>query len=280
MTFTQITESVTYHGEGPIWHDSWGGLRFVDMLAGDIMTLREDGSIHRLPTGSPVAAFVRPRKDGGFVVGTERGLGIADEPYGEVRELMEIWEDDSVRMNEGGTDPWGNLYAGSMAYEGTEGAGKLYRIGPDGGAEVVLNSVTTSNGIDFSPDRTRAYYNDTGNKRTDVFDVVRGQLVNRREFAPFPDASPDGLCVDCVGNVWIALNKVGKVVLMSPDAELLGEWELPVRLVTAVTLGGHDGRDVYVTTSREDLEDPEPEAGAIFHMRTEIPGQPVTPFNR
>ena len=276
--FEQITDPVAYHGEGPCWSEEWGGLRFVDMLAGDLLTLLPDGSIHRLHTGSPVAAFVRPRASGGFVVGLERGLGLADEPFGDVRALSELWSDTDVRMNEGGTDPWGNLYAGSMSYTRVPGAGKLYKISPDLTSRVVLPSVTTSNGIAFSPAGERAYYHDTATRRTDVFNVVDRELVGRREFHEATGTSPDGLAVDRAGNVWVALNRVGKIRLYSPDAEVLGEWDLPVRLVTAVTLGGEDGRDVFVTTSRENLDDPEPGAGAVFRARAELPGVPVTPF--
>ena len=64
----------------------------------------------------------------------------------------------------------------------------------------------------------------------------------------------------------------------SPTGEVLAEVELPVRLVTACTLGGDDGRDLFVTTSREDLDDPEPEAGAVFRARVDVPGQPVRAF--
>ena len=76
--------------------------------------------------------------------------------------------------------------------------------------------------------------------------------------------------------MWCAMNRVGKVRLYSPEAEILGEWELPVHGVTAVTLGGPDLRDVFITTSRETAD--EPHAGAVFHMRTAVPGQPTRTF--
>lgn len=273
----QVTDPLSYHGEGPVWSDSWGGLRWVDMLAGDLLTLRGDGTVHRLHVGT-VAAFVRPRASGGYVVGLERGIALADGPDGTPTPLPELWSDPNLRLNEGGCDPAGNLYAGSMAYDRTPGAARLYRITPDGDVSVVLPEVTTSNGIDFSPDGTRAYYNDTHTGGTDVFDVVDGELTNRRAFHSADDGRADGLCVDSVGNVWVALNRVGRVRLYSPDAEILTEVSLPVRLTTACTLGGPDGRDLYVTTSREKLEDPEPEAGAVFRLRADVPGRPVLPY--
>lgn len=276
-TFEQMTDALAYHGEGPVWSDRWGGLRWVDMLAGDVLTLRGDGSVDRLHVGE-VAAFVRPRTGGGWVAGIERGLALADGSDETPTPLPPLWSDPGIRMNEGGCDPAGNLYAGSMPYDRTPGGASLYRISPSGEVRVVLPHVTISNGIDFSPDGTRAYYNDTATGTTDVFDVVDGDLANRRVFHPGGDGRPDGLTVDSAGNVWVALNGVGRVRCYSPDARILQEVELPVRLVTACTLGGPELRDLYVTTSREKLDDPEPEAGAVFRMRVEVPGRPVLPY--
>lgn len=273
----QITDAVAYHGEGPCWSPTWGGLRWVDMLAGDLLTLGDDGEVDRLHVGD-VAAFVRPRSRGGYVVGLERGLGLADAPNDAPTPLPELWSDPGVRMNEAGCDPWGALYAGSMAYDAALGGATLYRIMPAGQVEVVLDDVTISNGIDFSPDGARAHYNDTATGRTDVFDVVGGRLTNRQPFTSGAEESPDGLVVDSAGNVWVALNGDGRVRCVSPSGDVLAEVELPVRLVTACTLGGPDLRDLYITTSRENLDDPEPEAGALFRVRVDVPGRPVLPF--
>lgn len=278
-TLEQVTEPIAYHAEGPVWSPTWGGLRFVDMLAGDLLTVRDDGA-HRLHVGN-VAAFVRPRASGGYVVGLERGLGLADHVDEPPRPLPEIWADPGVRMNEGGADPWGNLYAGSMGYGAEPGKADLYRITPGGQVSVVLDDVTVSNGIDFSPDGTLAYYNDTPTGGIDVFDAVDGELRDRRRFVTVEDGAggPDGLTVDSAGNVWTALNGGGVVRCYSPAGALLHQVELPAHLVTACTLGGADLRDLYITTSRENLGDEaEPEAGALFRIRVDVPGKPILPY--
>jgi sugar lactone lactonase YvrE len=278
----QVTDPIAFHAEGPVWSPTWGGLRWVDMLAGDLLTLRADGSVDRLHVGE-VAAFVRPRVSGGYVVGVERGLALADGPDDTPRHLPPLWTDPGVRMNEGGCDPQGRLYAGSMAYDQTPGAARLYRVDADGSVTTVLPDVTISNGLDFSPDGTLAYYNDSGlgrgsgRGRTDVFDVVDGELVRRRVFQE-GDGTPDGLVVDSAGNVWTAINGVGRVRCFSPAGELLADVDLPVRGATACTLGGEDLRDLYITTSREGLDDPEPEAGSVLRMRVDVPGRPVLPY--
>jgi sugar lactone lactonase YvrE len=102
MGVEQVTGPLVYHGEGPVWYPGWGGLKFVDMLAGDVMSLVADGSLERRHVGS-VAAAVRPRRGGGAVIGVERGFALED-PDGSLTALPELWSDPGVRMNEGGCD--------------------------------------------------------------------------------------------------------------------------------------------------------------------------------
>ncbi|SFB36100.1 SMP-30/gluconolactonase/LRE family protein [Cellulomonas marina] len=274
----QVTEALAYHAEGPVWHPSWGGLRWVDMHAGDLLTLRADGSVDRLHVGT-LAAFVRPRTRGGYVVGLQRGIGLADDVDAPPVALPELWTEGDVRMNEGGCDPAGTLYAGSMATDGSPGRGTLWRVAADGTAAPLLTPVSISNGIDVSPDGSLAYYNDTATGGTDVLDVRDGALTGRRPWwRGQDDERPDGLVVDAAGNVWVALNGAGAVRCLSPEGRTLAEVALPASGVTACTLGGEDGRDLFVTTSREGLDDPEPEAGAVFRARVEVPGKPVLPY--
>jgi len=273
----QITDALCYHGEGPVWSPTWGGLRWVDMLAGGVLTLRPDGSVDRLHVGD-VAAFLRPRTSGGWVVATERGLALADEPDGIPAPWIELWDDPAIRMNEGGVDTRGRLWCGTMGYDRVPGTATVYRVDADGDVTTAVPDVTISNGIELSPDERQAYYNDTPTGRTDVFDVEDGELVRRRPFVRHDVGHPDGLTVDTAGNVWVALNGASRVRCYSPSAEVLEEISLPVRLVTSCTLGGDDGRDLFITTSRENLDDPEPQAGAVFRARVEVPGQPVRAF--
>jgi sugar lactone lactonase YvrE len=274
----QITDPVAYHGEGPVWSDRWGGLRWVDMLAGDVLSLGADGSIGRRHVGT-VAAAVRPRRGEGAVIGVERGFAL-EEPDGGLTYLDELWTDESVRMNEGACDPDGRFYCGSMAYDKRPGGGALYRLDPDRSVRVVLESVTISNGLDWSPDGTLAYYNDTDTFRVDVFDYDRDAgLVGRRPFVETRDGRPDGLTVDTEGGVWVALSNGGAVRRYTPDGVLDEMVELPVTKVTACTFGGARLDELYITTSRENLEPgSEPQAGSLFRAIPGLSGLPVREF--
>jgi sugar lactone lactonase YvrE len=271
---------VAYHGEGPVWSTRWGGLRWVDMLAGDVLSLAGDGSIARSHVGG-VAAVVRPRSAGGAVIGVERGFAL-EAADGTVTSLGEVWASDAVRMNEGGCDPSGRFYCGSMAYDQKPGAAALYRLDPDGSVHTVLDGVTVSNGLEWSVDGSLAYYNDTATHRIDVFDydAVAG-LTARRCFVDLTaeGASPDGLTVDSEGGVWVALYGAGAVRRYSPSATLDEVIELPTPLVTACTFGGADLDELFITTSQEALEPgADPLAGSLFRSFVGVSGNPVREF--
>jgi sugar lactone lactonase YvrE len=273
----QITGVVAYHGEGPVWCERWGGLRWVDMLAGDVLHLAADGSVERRHVGE-VAAALRPRRGGGAVIGIERGFAL-EEPDGTVRALAEAWSDRSVRMNEGACDPDGRFYCGSMAYDQREGAAALYRLDPDLTVRPVLDGVTVSNGLAWSPEGDHAYYNDTATYTIAVFDYDHeAGMTNSRVFAAL-DHRPDGLTVDAEGGVWTALSDGGAVRRYSPDGKLDAVVDVPTTKVTACTFGGARLDELYITTSREKLPPgADPRAGALFRAVPGVTGLPTAEF--
>jgi sugar lactone lactonase YvrE len=248
------------------------------MLAGDVLTLRADGSVERRHVAT-IAAAVRPRSSGGAVLGVERGFALED-PDGALAHLPELWSDESVRMNEGGCDPDGRFYCGSMAYDKRSGAGSLYRLDPDGSVVTVLEGVTISNGLDWSPDGALAYYNDTDTSGIDVFDYEREKgLSGRRRFVDLGELRPDGLTVDAEGGVWVALSNGGAVRRYTADGELDQVVELPVSKVTACAFGGPRLDELFVTTSQENVESgSEPLAGSVFRAEVGVAGLPVREF--
>jgi sugar lactone lactonase YvrE len=273
----QVTGPVAFHGEGPVWSSRWGGLRWVDMLAGDVLQLTQDGSVLRRHVAD-VAAALRPRRGGGAVIGVRRGFALED-PDGSVTHLPELWSGDDVRMNEGTCDPDGRFLCGTMAYDERPGAGSLFRLDPDRTVTVVLEGVTISNGLEWSPDGTRAYYVDTPTREISVFDYDgAGELHDRRPFASV-DAMPDGLTVDADGGVWVALYDGRAVQHFGPDGTRGAQVRVPEGRVTACTFGGEDLDRLFITTSREGLSPAEePSAGSLHLADVGVRGLPAREF--
>ncbi|WP_108249892.1 SMP-30/gluconolactonase/LRE family protein [Planctomonas deserti] len=278
----QLTDPCTFHGEGPYWDWRGGRLLFVDMLAGAVVALSPDGGLTRSVVGD-VAAVVRARRDGGFVVGVERGFALTDDSLAVTETLPPVFSDDAVRMNEGGCDPQGRFYCGSMAYEGTPGAGSLYRLDPDRSVRTVLSGVTVSNGIQWSADGGTVYYNDTETGRVDAFDFDgdTGAFSHRRPFAVIDpdDGAPDGMAIDAEGGVWVALFGGSAVRRYDAGGVLTEELRLPASHVTACAFGGQDGRTLFITTSQEGIDTgEEPTAGAVFRAEVGVAGGTVHDF--
>lgn len=280
MTPENITGPVAHHAEAPVWSTAWGGLRWVDGDAGDLLTLRPDG-VGRQHIDDEYLAFARPRRNGGIVAAGARTLYLADEPDGEFRAVVTLLDDPAVRMNDGCCDPAGRLLAGSMGYEAEPDAGVLLRLDAELSANTVLPKTTISNGVGFSQDGRRAYYVDTAAHRIDVFDANGGELGGRRVFVRIPEeqGSPDGLTVAADGSVWVAL--WGGAAVRGYDAAggLMATIELPVPQVSACTFGDDDLGTLYITTSAQGLAaDHGTEAGSVYAVRPGVRGVPVLPF--
>jgi sugar lactone lactonase YvrE len=278
---SQVTDPCAEHGEGPVWSASWAGLRWVDMLAGDVLTLLDDGSVTRRHLG-PCVAALRPRSGGGMVFALERQFALIDHDDADVRLLGELWTDPGVRMNDGGCDPQGRFYCGSTSLAEIPGQSSLYRLDPDGSARVVLSAVTVSNGLAWSPDGCTAYYIDSHTRRVDAFDYEPRLGLSARRPLVHVDAAagiPDGLAVDADGYVWVALFGGSAVHRYRPDGRLEGKVAVPVTQVTACAFGGPRLDQLYVTTSRLGMDPAaEPEAGAVFRADVGVTGLPVAAF--
>ena len=281
MRAEQVTDACTEHGEGPVWDTASGVLRFVDMLAGAVLAFDPvTGQLTRSQVAD-VAAALRPRRSGGWVLATERGFallepGDLESPDDAEPVWIEAFTDEAIRMNDGGADPQGRFYCGTMAYRQDPGRGTLYRLDPDRTVHEVLTGLTVSNGLSWTPDGAHAYFVDSPTKRVDVFDfdAAAGTLHDRRPFVTVPTGTPDGLTIDADGGVWVALYGAGVVHRYDPSGTLDLVVEVPVSQTTSCAFVD---RDLFVTTTREGLaEGAEPRAGALFHVRPGVRG--LTPF--
>ncbi|AKT50714.1 SMP-30/gluconolactonase/LRE family protein [Arsenicicoccus sp. oral taxon 190] len=276
MRAERLTDSLCYHGEGPVWWPTQE-LRWVDMLAGDVLSRSLDGRVERTHVGT-VAACLRPREGGGAIVALEHGLATTHrDDLTELVEHPDVVTDPGIRFNEGGCDAAGRFWCGTMAYDQREGAATLYRFGPALEPYAALEGLTVANGFDVSPDDRLVYHVDTSTGEVSCFELDDdGQVQDRRTFVDVGDLHPDGLTVDAEGGVWVAMNGAGVVHRYSPEGHLDAEVQVGARQVTACTFGGEDLRTLFVTTSREGLgEGDDPAAGSVFCVDPGVVGRPV-----
>jgi sugar lactone lactonase YvrE len=261
-------------GEGPTWLAETGELLWVDILAAEIHSFSPStGSDSVRPVPQHVGA-AKPRAGGGLVLNLVDGVWLLD-PDNVFRPLTS-WPREGVRGNDAAIDPQGRLWAGTMRYDNAASGGRLYRVEADGSVTTMLNAVTVSNGIAWSPDGTLMYYVDSPTKRIDVFSYDEAGISNRRTLTTVDEGQPDGITVDADGCVWVALWDGSAVHRYTPGGRLDRTVEMPVSRPTACAFGGPDLTDLYITSAAEPGR---PLSGSLFVLTGAGVGLPTRPFS-
>jgi gluconolactonase len=170
--------------------------------------------------------------------------------------------------------------------------GILFRIRPDGRAELMAEGIQFANGLALDADESHIYV-----CQTTGCNVIRYRLhadgsigapqpygpVLGTPFPPATDADhlpapermtavglTDGCGFDVEGNLWVTLVAANRIVAITPRGEVVPIVDDPhgelLRQPTNVTWGGRDLRDLYIGSITNDY---------VVHARSPIPGLPL-----
>ncbi len=273
-------------GEGPVWDDRSNRLIWVNIIGQSVHFFDPGTGADRSVDVPGTPGIAIPRQSDGLVLAIGHGFGFLTES-GDYEPIVELRQGDVVaRMNDGNCDSAGRFWAGTTGFNAEPGAGALYRLDPDLSVTRVLDTVTESNGIDWSPDDRLMYYVDSMERRVDVFDfdLDDGAISDRRPFAAIDDSEvlPDGLTVDAEGYVWVACWGGAAVRRFAPDGSLAGGVAVPTPNITSHAFGGPDLSRMFITSAREGLSDEQlaadSAAGALFVCEPGVSGRPQRTF--
>lgn len=282
-------------GEGPIWDHRIGRLLFVDINGHDVHVYDPRSGAHDVHDTGEYVSAIALAGDGAYLIARQHDIARWSAATGISARVARVEGDrDDTRFNDGFVDPRGRFWAGTMSLVREKEQGALYRVdaaAPDGGtgerATRMLEHVTTSNGIDWSPDEQLMYYVDTGLRRIDVFDfdAASGSIANRRVLVAIPEVEgkPDGLIVDADGCLWVALWQGSAVRRYTPDGRLDRQIDLPVSCPTKCAFGGDNLDELYITSARtmittREQQAREPHAGSVFVVRPGVGGRRAVLF--
>ena len=284
VTAEPVGDVAAVLGEGPYWRPEDEALLWVDVVRGHLhMTRVQLGETITIELDTVSAAF--PAVGGGLVTAGGHRLMLRATRPGEGwagRIIAEAPARDGVRFNDASVDPAGRVWVGSMDIKEKEPLGTLYRLDSGGTLTPVVKGATVSNGIGWSPDGTRMYYNDSPTRRIDMFDYdqATGEAYQGRMFADLSgaDGFPDGLTVDADGYVWVAMFAGGALRRFTPAGHQDAVIPLPVSQPTSCAFGGPGMADLFVTTAYRDLSEAqraaEPLAGRLLRLRPGPVGLP------
>ncbi|MBO9547471.1 SMP-30/gluconolactonase/LRE family protein, partial [Caulobacter sp.] len=132
----------------------------------------------------------------------------------------------------------------------------------DGTVSVVDDSIANPNGIALSPDGNTLYVSGGGDHGLlRAYTLVDGRPQAHRDLVT--DAViPDGLAVDCLGNIYLTEHTRQHVRVLSPEGQALAMIKVDAN-VTNAAFGGPQRRTLYLTG-----------AGAVWSIELPVAGLP------
>lgn len=243
-------------GEGCIWDEKRRQVHFLDIEGNKLYSYSpESGNITEWNMGDYVGCVVLDEQDNLVTAVGNQLLRFCPES-GKREVLLRIPFSSALRFNDGKCDAHGNLWVGTMAIHQSlpmaEGAGSLYCVNK-WGVITRYDGFTIPNGMDWSGDGSYFYHIDTQTQKIDRYDMTGAGGLARKctavEIEPC-QGSPDGMCMDAMGHLWVAMWGGYGVNCYDPESgRRLHEIRLPDQLVSCCAFGGEHLDELYITTA-------------------------------
>jgi sugar lactone lactonase YvrE len=267
--------------EVPRWRD--GRLWFCDFqlwlpdATGQVIVIEEDGSarivVEQVPGGPPTGLGWLPDGRLLLVAAGDHSL-LALESDGTLAPHADLSEATSHWCNELAVDASGRAYVGSCEPPPAAPAlTEMMVVHPDGRVEVANGSMRYPNGSVITPDGGTLIVAESQGQCLSAFAIATdGTLGEKRLWAEVPGAAPDGISLDREGCVWFADAGGNACVRVAEGGEVKDRIETD-QGAFACTLGGDDGRTLFVMTSSFPTGDPaDYRPGKIVACGVEVPG--------
>ena len=268
-------------GEGLLWDERNQTIMWVDAFVKIINTWNPATKTLIERKYDSLVTSIAKRESGGYVVAAGLKLIVLNENLDVIGTSPLEMPNENVRTNDGNVDLNGNYWVGCFANDAKPKQGNLRRISPNLESKVFLKDISIANGMDWSPDNKICYYIDTPTRKISRFNfnTETSELEGELEAIDVSKYSgaPDGMCVDALGNLWVAFWGGGCVRSFSPTGELLAQVDVAATLVTNCAFGGADLSTLYITCALPSYEDfvkgDEPLAGSLFKAEVGVQGR-------
>jgi sugar lactone lactonase YvrE len=271
--------------EAPRWHD--GKLWFSDMGTCRVMTVDLDGNAETVVDvpGQPSGLGWLPDNRLLVVSMKDRRL-LRLDPDGLI-EVADLHELASFHCNDMMVDQEGRAYIGNFGFdiEDPEAVPKyavIVLVMPDGDVRIVADEMVFPNGSVITPDGGTLIVAESFASRLTAFSIESdGSLTGRRIWAQFDDLgfvmsddriSPDGICLDAEGAIWLASPESAEVLRVKEGGDITHRFTVETQPF-AVMLGGPDRQTLFVCTTI--LDERNSGKGRIEIVHVAVPGAGV-----
>ena len=270
-------------GEGPVWDERGQRLFYVDIEGKQVRRYDfRTGELKKADTEQMTGCLV-PAQEGGWITAQRDRLIRMDDELHFGEEAGRLEQAAYLRFNDGKCDSHGRLWVGTMAADQSipqaPKGGTLYCLEEGKRPFPVVGNITIPNGLAWTADDSCFYHVDTeeGCIRAYAFDAESGRLgeVNTVVRIDPQYGSPDGMCIDAEGMLWIALWGGGRVIRVNPaTGEWLAEVPVPAARVSCCAFGGQKLNELIITTAMDENGN----GGEVYLAETDVTGTLAFPF--
>jgi sugar lactone lactonase YvrE len=271
--------------EGPRWHE--GKLWCCDLFAQRVVHVDLQGNVQTVVELADTPTSLGWTSEGRLLVVSataRRLLSVEDGALVEVADLSELV---LYPLNDMVIDGQGRAYIGNLGYDfgdyqATPKLAPILLVTPEGNARIVADGLAFPNGMVITPDGQTLIVAESHGARLTAFDIEPdGSLSHSRVWAQFDDPdgqgsperqiTPDGICLDAEGAVWVASPNTNEVLRVHEGATITNRIRLDT-IPLACMLGGQERRILFIPTTGS-LDPSDSKAiGRIETIQVDIPG--------
>ncbi len=266
---TKRTEPSLY--EGPVWIKD--ALYFSDFIHSGAFPSR----IQKLDANGVVTTLIDDSGSNGLAVDAQGNIVAATHRFksisrysltGERANVVDQFEGNAFNSpNDLTIAKDGTIYFTDPAYQRAAAPGgqektRVYRVGTDRKVTVVDDSIFNPNGIALSLDEKTLYVaGGEGKGIVRSYSIVDGVPQAGKDFITGL-AGPDGMTLDCHGNLYVAEHSAHRVRVFTPQAKHIATITVDANITNAA-FGGMDGKTLFLTG-----------AGALWKVKLDVTGLP------
>ena len=267
-------------GEGTLWVKEHNSIYFVDIKKKKICSLNIKNKKKKIFKVNKEVGFIAHIKGHIFILGLQGELRIQNLKSKKVLKSIPIEPKIKLnRINDGKTDPAGNLWFGTMDnLERKIQKGSLYKLNKDLELIRVDKNYRITNGPAFI-DQYNFYHTDSPKKTIYKIKINKNnKIVSKNIFKKFSldEGVPDGMTLDKNKNLWVAHFHGACVSVFNNRAKLIHRIKFPAKNITNCAFGGKNTKELYVSTATKGMNKADLRkfrySGFFFSVKTNVRG--------
>ena len=244
-------------GEGTLWVKEHNSIYFVDIKKKKICSLNIKSKKKNIFKVNKEIGFIAHIKDHIFILGLQGELRIQNLKSKKVLKSIPVESKIKLnRINDGKTDPAGNLWFGTMDnLERKIEKGSLYKLDKNLKLTRVDKNYRITNGPAFI-DKYNFYHTDSPKKIIYKIKINKNnKIIKKKIFKKLSpeEGVPDGMTVDKNKNLWVAHFHGACISVFNKKAKLIHRIQFPAKNITNCAFGGKNNKELYVSTATKGM---------------------------